>query len=179
MFSVDPLNVQPRHVAGAGFRRAGSEDADAYARDIGTDTANSFRARLSNATGCYFVEVGGRLVHASWVTTAGAWTRELRAYLRPPAGHCYVYESFTAPTVRGRGIYPFALAGICGDAVQRGLTRVWIAVEADNPASVKAITKAGFEEAFTISLTRRWGRLAVHLPEDLPDPAPSIDTHRT
>lgn len=178
MFSVDPSAAQPRQVEGARCRPATSDDATAYARDIGTDTADTFRARLSDATGCYVVEMDDRLVHASWVTTAGAWTRELRAYLDPPTGHAYIYESFTAPSARGRGIYPFALAEICRDAVRRGLARVWVAVEEDNPASLKAVTKAGFAAAFTIEVARRWGRLDVQLPKELPDPAPRIDIQR-
>ena len=178
MFSVDPLNVQGREVEGAIFRRAGPEDAEAYGRDVGTDSADTFRARLSDGTGCYVVEMDGRLVHASWVTTTGAWTREIRAYLYPPPGHAYIYESFTLPSARGRGLYPFALTEICRAAVQRGLARVWVMVEADNNASLKAVTKAGFEAAFTISVVRRWGRLEVRLPKELPDPAPSIGTHR-
>ncbi|MDQ3962806.1 MAG: GNAT family N-acetyltransferase [Actinomycetota bacterium] len=178
MFSADPLGVEPREVPGAATRRARSEDGPAYARDIGTDTASTFRARLSDATGCYVVEMDGRLIHVSWVSTSKAWTRELRAYIRPPTGHCYIYESFTAPGARGKGIYPFALASICRDAVQRGWTRVWVAVEDNNPASLKSVRKAGFEPAFTIGVARHLGRLEVKLPEELPDPAPSIDTQR-
>lgn len=178
MFTADPLGIEPREAPGAETRRATPDDGEAYARDVGTDTPGTFRARLSDATGCYVVELNGRLVHASWVTTSTAWTRELRAYIRPPTDHCYIYESFTSPRARGRGIYPFALASICRDAVERGWTRAWVAVEDDNPASLKAVAKAGFEPAFTIDITRRLGRLDVQLPKHLPDPAPSIDTKR-
>ena len=40
-----------------------------------------------------------------------------------------------------------------------GLTRVWVAVESTNAASLKAITKAGFSPGFELSFGRRFGRL--------------------
>ena len=143
------------------------EHGDLYERDIGTDSAPTFRGRLSDATRCYLVLEGERALHATWVTTSASWVRELRRYFRPPAGSAYVYESFTRADARGRGVYPFALRGICNDLGNEGLERVWVAVEADNPPSLKAVGKAGFEEAFEISYRRRWGRITVSEPEGL------------
>jgi ribosomal protein S18 acetylase RimI-like enzyme len=143
------------------FREAHSGDGDAYALWIATDSAETFRARLSDSTRCFVVTREERLVHASWVTTASAWTRELRAYLAPPPGSGYIYESFTRADVRGMGIYPFALRNIASRLGQEKLERVWVAVEEDNPASVKAVTKAGFEEAFVLPYRRRLGRLTM------------------
>ncbi|MFN2588447.1 MAG: hypothetical protein ABR613_10080, partial [Actinomycetota bacterium] len=117
-----------RHDHDLSFREAGPADGALYARAIGTDSAVTFRRRLTPTTHCFFVEAHGRLLHASWVTTGAAWTRELRAYLVPPRGDAYVYESFTRPEARGRGVYPFALAGICAWARDAGTRNVWVAV---------------------------------------------------
>ncbi|MGH2821284.1 MAG: hypothetical protein ACRDJ5_11585 [Actinomycetota bacterium] len=146
---------------GLSFRRARPQDGAAYARWIGTDSPASFRARLSERTRCYLVADGPRLLHASWVTTAGAWTRELRTYLCPPSGDAYLYESFTRADARGRGAYPLALEGVRRELSAEGSARVWVAVEADNPASLKAVGKVGFAPAFEIGYRRRWGRLRV------------------
>lgn len=143
------------------FRAASAVDAPRYGRDIGTDSAATFARRLSDRTHCFTVEDGTTILHASWVTTAGAWTRELRAYLVPPAGDAYVYESFTRADARGRGVYPFALANILAWAASAGIGRVWVAVEEHNPASMRAVTKAGFEEAFRLPFSRRFGRLTI------------------
>jgi hypothetical protein len=149
---------------GLTFRRAGVDDAEKYARDIGTDSAKSFLARLAPDVRCYVVEGEGRFLHSSWVTTTGAWTREIRAYLTPPDGDAYVYESFTRADARGRGIYPFALAGILTALSADGVQHVWVGVEANNTPSRKAIAKAGFAEAFTIGFRRRLGRLTLKEP---------------
>ncbi len=146
------------------FRRATADDAERYARDIATDSPTTFRARLTQRTHCYVVESNDRLVHATWATIAVAWTREIRAYLRPPPGDAYIYESYTRPEMRGRGVYPFALRGIAAVLEGEGLHRIWVAVEAHNPSSIRAVTKAGFAEAFRISFSRRLGRLRIQPP---------------
>jgi ribosomal protein S18 acetylase RimI-like enzyme len=147
------------------LREATDADAQSYARDIGTDSPATFRARVDEGTRCWLVQSGARIVHATWMTSDGAWTRELAACVRPPAGEAYVYESFTHPSARGRGIYPFALTGIAARLGERGVRRLWVAVEVDNLASLRAVSKAGFEAAFEISYSRRLGRLTVGPPE--------------
>ncbi len=147
--------------SGLYFREARPNDGHRYARDIGTDSAATFVARFSDRTHCFVVESGGRLVHASWVTTAAAWTRELRAYLVPPPGDGYIYESFTRSDARGRGIYPFALRHIVTWGASSGIAQLWVGVEEHNAPSVRAITKAGFREAFRLPYERKLGRLRV------------------
>jgi GNAT superfamily N-acetyltransferase len=153
---VDDTSASYDHV-----REASPEDADAFARDIGTESPATFRARLSHTTRCWLVVEGARLLHASWVTLEGAWTRELRRWIAPPSGDAYIYESFTRADARGRGAYPRVLAGIAAWAARSGLRRLWVAVEADNHASLRAVGKAGFSPAFTIDFHRRWGRVVV------------------
>lgn len=156
--------------SGLEFLEASETDAVAYARDIGTDSARTFAVRRSESTRCFVVKDGDLMVHATWMTTGGAWTRELRAYLRPPQGEAYVYESFTRAEARGRGVYPFTLGEIAAWLGARGIGRLWVAVEGDNPPSLRAVTKAGFEESFRISYRRRLGRLAIDPPGG-PDPS--------
>ena len=160
MFVRDPVPERPSR-DDLEFREATEADGARYARDIGTDSATSFARRLSERTHCFVVEDERTFLHASWVTTAGAWTRELRSYLVPPSGGAYVYESFTRADARGKGVYPFALAGILSWAATAGIGRVWVAVEEHNPSSLRAVTKAGFEEAFRLPFSRRFGRLTI------------------
>ncbi len=143
------------------FRAANSNDAESYARWIATDSERTFLGRLSESTRCFVVTDDGRLVHASWVTTAAAWTRELRRYLIPPGGDAYVYESFTRAEVRGRGIYPFALQSIAAWMGREGAARLWVAVEEDNAPSLRAVTKGGFERGFELPYRRRLGKVTV------------------
>ena len=147
----------PGHV----LRWATARDGERYARDIGTDSHATFGARLTPHVGCWLVEDQERIVHATWMTTDGAWTRELQRCLRPPRGHAYVYESFTRADARGRGLYPFALRAISARVAKEGIERLWVGVENRNVASLRAVTKAGFTYAFEVSYRRRLGRLAM------------------
>jgi RimJ/RimL family protein N-acetyltransferase len=144
---------------GVTFRAATAADATQYARDIGTDSAATFAARLSDKTRCFVVVGNGAFLHASWITTAAAWTRELQRYFCPPPDQAYIYESFTRPETRGRGIYPFALESICVWLTNNGLQRAWVGVEDGNQSSLRAVSKAGFELGFHIDYRRRLGRL--------------------
>lgn len=146
------------------FREATPIDGARYSRDIGTDSASTFARRLSDRTHCFIVEDGSTILHASWVTTAGAWTRELRSYVMPAPGDAYIYESFTRADARGRGAYPFGLAHILTWAAASGIGRLWVAVEEHNPPSLRAVTKAGFVEAFRLPFSRRFGRLTIGTP---------------
>jgi GNAT superfamily N-acetyltransferase len=156
------------------FVEASATDADRYARDIGTESPETFRARLSANTRCFMIVDGDRVVHTSWLTTAAAWTREVRRYFVVPPRSAYVYESYTRPEVRGRGVYPYALHRICAWLAERDVPVVWIGIEADNPPSYRAVTKAGFEVVFDVSYARRAGRLTVRIGAG----APSEDVFR-
>ncbi len=161
------------------FALATEADAEPYARDIGTDSPATFRARLTGTTICCLVYADDKVLHASWVTTSRAWTSEIRAFLVPPAGDAYIYESFTRADARGRGIYPFALGCIRAELAQRGSARAWVGVESDNERSIRAITKAGFVEAFEIRFRRRWGGVKIDPPSGpLAEAGPSFISRR-
>ena len=146
------------------FKTGDPGDGPVYARDIGTESATTFRSRLTGSTLCFLVLKDGLIVHATWGTFSSAWTRELQRYFCPPPGDLYVFESYTRPEVRGRGVYTFALRRIAEWAADQGTSRLWVTVEHDNPPSLKAVAKAGFIPAFEVSFKRRLGRLTVDPP---------------
>jgi len=165
VFLVRPSDGERASAPGLKLREATASDGPRYAADIGTDSPRTFRARLSRTSRCFVVVSDGMFVHATWLTAEGAWTRELRAMLRPPAGDAYVYESFTRPEMRGRGVYPFALNEIAGWASDHVLRKVWVAVEGDNASSLRAVSKAGFRPAGEVRYRRSQGRFAIETSE--------------
>jgi GNAT superfamily N-acetyltransferase len=179
--SHDTLIVLARDTAeefpslnGYELREARPEEGPAYARDVGTDSPWTFRKRITEATRCFVVVHRDRFVHATWMTARAAWTREIRTYLLPPAGDAYVYESFTHPTARGRGVYPFALRGIAAVLSGRGVKRLWVAVEEHNPQSLKAVEKAGFAPVWEISYRRRFGTFHLEVAPMPDEPVPAL-----
>jgi ribosomal protein S18 acetylase RimI-like enzyme len=91
-----------------------------------------------------------------------------------PSGDAYIYESFTRPEMRGRGVYPAVLATLSERLGARGIARLWIAAETTNAPSLRAIEKAGFSEAFRIEVVRRLGRVEVRMPSGV---APQLREH--
>jgi GNAT superfamily N-acetyltransferase len=147
------------------IRELGPEDAPAYEKDIGTDPAPTVERRLAApGASCWIARSADRIEHASWVETDAAWMGEAERLFVVPPGDAYIYESFTRPEVRGRGIYPAVLAAIAERLGARGLARLWIAAEATNAPSLSAIQKAGFTHAFEIGVRRRLGRVSVTMP---------------
>ena len=165
IFFVAPASGETATDAGPVFRLATDSDGPAYARDIGTDSASTFATRLTGETVCFLVEENGVLLHATWATVGPAWTRELGRYVTAPDGSAYTYESFTRGDARGRGLYPLALRRIRSWAADTRLREVWVAVEADNAASLRAVAKAGFEEAFRVQFSRRFGKVSLGDPD--------------
>jgi ribosomal protein S18 acetylase RimI-like enzyme len=174
IFDRDKLVLLVREAGGDPPDKQGLElgwataaDGPRYARDIGSDSAETFTRRLRDDTGCFLVADAGRIVHATWATTEAAWTRELRRYIAPPEGDAYVYESYTTAGARGRGLYPLALRFIAAELAARGTRDVWVAVENRNLASLRAVSKASFEAVAEIAYRRLLGRVTVQPPRRL------------
>lgn len=152
---------------GMTIRPAVAGDADTYERDVGSESAGTFRRRLARGGTCVLAVEQGAIRHSSWLARGPVWTRELRAFVGPPVGDAYVYESFTAPAARGRGVYPKVLLTACFFLAEKGVERLWVGVEAENEPSLRAVAKAGFEESFRVSFRRRLGLLVRDEPAGL------------
>lgn len=161
-----PAGGSPIDPPGIEIREAGTEDAAAYERDIGTDLTATVTRRLEGpGSSCWVALQPSRIVHASWVATQKAWVGEADRFFIVPPGDAYIYESFTAPDMRGRGVYPAVLATISSTLGPRGISKLWIAAESANRSSLRAIEKAGFTRSFEVGVRRRWGSAQVTVPE--------------
>jgi GNAT superfamily N-acetyltransferase len=150
---------------GIAIREIEPGESEDYERDVANEPAATVDQRLGSPTStCWIAVEGGRLVHASWIETRAAWVGEADRFFVVPDGDAYIYESFTRPEVRGRGVYPAVLASISVELAGRGIAGLWIAAEETNHSSLRAIEKAGFTRRFEIEVRRRWGRTAVSVP---------------
>ncbi len=177
VYGIDPATVVVRDVEGVTFRAAAGGDAPRYARDVGTDSVTTFARRLDATNRCFIVDMDDRIVHSSWFTASTSWVGEIAAYFIVPPRHGYVYESFTHPRARGRGLYPFALARICQLVADEGCPRVWVAIEDENLSSRRAVEKAGFEAIYTIVFERRLGSVRHNVVGEREELAPRISPH--
>jgi len=103
-------------------------------------------SRLGLGDELYLGYSNGALVHAAWVARRErVYATEIRRELRVGEKTAYIYDCFTAPKARGRGIYPTVLKHIMRHlfAVD-GIDSVAIACPGDNAASRRGIERAGF-----------------------------------
>jgi len=94
----------------------------------------------------YFAYLNGKCVHRSWVVHSPQTVHLhslLPKMLQP--GEAFIHYCETAPTARGRNIYPAVLSKIAEDFKSYGHS-LMISANAKNKNSIKGIVKAGFAE---------------------------------
>jgi len=139
------------------IRRASAADRARLAGCADDLGAAQYWDVLDPTAECYLGWDGERIVAVHWVST----THETNGLVALAAGDCVIGPCVTAPSYRGRGIYPMVLAAICRDRRRLGQRRAYMVVNVDNHASIRGIEKAGFQRTQRMTLTRRLGRQRV------------------
>ncbi|MEO7142501.1 MAG: GNAT family N-acetyltransferase [Bryobacteraceae bacterium] len=109
-----------------------------------------FRQRMKSCHRGYAAFVDGKLCHLAWTRScteiSGDDTgKDLKLQL-PRAG-TLIYDCWTPPLQRGKGIYPAVLRGIAEIERSAGNEDIWIFCDEWNKASANGIRKAGFHLA--------------------------------
>jgi len=106
----------------------------------------------------YSLVENGVLVHYGWLTARQERAPDAAIGLEfmPPPGSASVWDYFTHPSARGRGLYRDSLLQCMHDAVELdGASQVFVYVYADNAISRRVIEKVGFEYHGSLVLERR------------------------
>ncbi|HVL69615.1 MAG TPA: GNAT family N-acetyltransferase [Vicinamibacterales bacterium] len=109
----------------------------------------------------YSLVEDGVLVHYGWVTYPQERAPDAALGLEfvPPPRSAALWDYFTHPKARGRGLYLRTLWQCLHDAVEvDGAAHAFIYVYADNVVSRRVIEKAGFEYVGSLVLERRFFR---------------------
>lgn len=131
------------------------------------------RRRREGKHHLYSVVEEGVLVHYGWVTYPQERAPDAALGLEfiPPQGSAALWDYFTHPRARGRGLYLRTLWQCLHDAVEiDGAQHAFIYVYADNVISRRVIEKAGFEYRGSLVLERRFlrtHRYATYVGEPL------------
>ncbi len=103
-----------------------------------------FYRRMRDSKLGFVAEHNGRILHYSWVSLADEFESWSGRWVRLGANEAYVYDGFTSPDARGRGIYPAVLRGIETRLSEKGIRRLWIIIGRNNAPSLRAAARAGF-----------------------------------
>jgi len=122
-------------------------------------------ARLEDGQHVYTVAESGRLLHWGWLieSQADAFFSEVRQpYRFPPKSAC-LYDFYTVPQARGRGLYTASLRAMLADIAEEHMAeQTYVGVLADNAPSRHVIEKLGFRyeaslhERVVFGFVKRW-----------------------
>lgn len=111
------------------------------------------RRRWARGQECHLGWSGDVLVHHRWEAIGPVELPYLALTLQPADGECYVFDIFTQPGVRGRGVYTAVALWSLERARQSGLRRSLALVAWWNRPSLAACNKIGYATVGTIT---RW-----------------------
>jgi RimJ/RimL family protein N-acetyltransferase len=123
--------------------------------------------RLADGEHCHGFFIGEDLVNIAW-TTDDKLVLESRTWVIDRKGCVGIYDCYTMPAHRSKGIYTDALIRLVLLAREQGATTALIAVDPTNQPSIRAIERSGFVPWGRLTRRRRAGRSSVQRSEFLP-----------
>ena len=100
--------------------------------------------RLRSGHICFVARRDGRIVSAVWVAAQPVWSKFLRRWLDVAPGEAHVYDKFTDPACRGRGIANAVRSAHLRHFQRAGFRRETGAVLPENISSLRDDARGGF-----------------------------------
>lgn len=119
------------------------------------------RRRISNAIRIYTITNNDIILHYGWLVSHQErdWFPYIQQYFDFPLKTAVLFNFYTHPTARGRGLYQRAMARMAHDAARiENAEHVFIAVESHNRSSRHAVEKVGFQSVAIPYLRQHFGR---------------------
>jgi GNAT superfamily N-acetyltransferase len=130
------------HAPGIDARFLGGGDLDDYAALHGN--TSEARARLARGGRCFGVWVDGRLASTVWLATGTAHIDYLARDFPLVEESVYIYEMYTSPEQRGRGLSEVASAAIYPILAEEGVRRMVGVLEPENTGANRTNKRAGY-----------------------------------
>lgn len=135
-FAPDPLGLR--------FGFLEPDELHALGRLGGQWTPADAEARIARGERCFAARRASEVVSARWVATSRGWIEYLGTWLPLEPGEAYLYESFTLPELRGRGISPAVGTRFARALADEGARRVLAAVLRESREGTRAYEKVGY-----------------------------------
>jgi GNAT superfamily N-acetyltransferase len=132
-------------------------DSPAAANDGGRPWHQEAERRIREGQVCAVARHESKVIAYCWLTHKPEWVAEVSRLVVPGPDEVYLYDAFTAPAWRGRGLFPAMLGQLIQYARTHGKRRALIFVLARNRASRRAIERAEFELFQAVSRVRLGG----------------------
>ena len=136
------------------FRRIGPESVSLLIDMMGDGARAEILRRFETGRRCYVGFVNDQLAAYGWVSLNEEYLGELDLWVRLLPGEAYIWDCFTLPAFRRKGLYSALLMHILGELQTNQLCRVWIGADSDNKASQHGIARAGFHMVANMVVAR-------------------------
>ncbi len=117
--------------------------------------------RLAKGDRCFVARYEGRIVCVSWVARSEGLIQWIRYRYPVRPSEAYLYDSFTAPTFRGRAIAPALGVHVLERLGDEAVRRATVAMVTENVSNRRARAKLGFRVCGRID-SLRIGRRVWH-----------------
>ena len=136
---------------------------DEELRGVADDADFGFSARKLDVirNTAYGLRVRGELAHIAWLIDAEQDRAQSVRNARLRDGEREITHCVTSGKFRGRGLYPLAIAHLCGEATRQGARQVIMITGCHNIASQRGIEKAGLRPCGTV--VRLFLRIRPHV----------------
>jgi GNAT superfamily N-acetyltransferase len=140
----EPISDVTTHGPVSIHRLSATEIAEYVEFRAGTPLMEVHR-RLDAGHACFIARDFGRLVSCSWAATSGAWMHYLSREVPVAAGEFYIYDSYTDPDYRRRGVSQAVNLEMLRYFRRSGYERALRAVSPENVAGLRAASQNGFQ----------------------------------
>lgn len=111
-------------------------------------------ARVDRGERCFGSLRDGRVVAARWATYGAVEADYLRIGLRLPDGDAWIFDSWTDPRERGKGVASEASAALGAALAAEGTTRFVVIVMNGNRSGHAAVLRSGYRPLGTLTTIR-------------------------
>lgn len=147
-------------------RLARREDTEALIPVFQRGKEQEISNRFKNGHLCFVAEQGGKIIHYTWVCFGGYYTEEIESQLSFGPDVPYIFDVFTLPQQRGKGIAGQVIEKACVYLRDQGYREVCTSVVAENAASLSVVRKVGFREVKVITLREAF-RIKLYSQRDI------------
>lgn len=128
---------------GCSFRQATPEELPACA-ELARTPLEEYRRRYRDGDECHAIFWGGEPVNLNWLHFGSCYVYGLGLLIQAEPSECYLYNVFTDPGHRGKGLYKTTQRMLIEWLAGRGITRVRQVVASDNAVPQLALPKLGY-----------------------------------
>ncbi len=156
LYEAVPISTSPSLPSGYGFRPATVHDTETLSTFTRTSRLEVQR-RFAFGESCFAVWLGDRPASVFWIHRGACYVRGAGFHLAADLETIYLYDAYTPPAYRRKGLYQAGLRCLTNCLVDSGVKRITQLVEPNNRPVLRTLPKLGYARMLRIRHVRILG----------------------